>query len=141
MERLTTLRTRVMREREEKRNMKQYRFTLIRVRFPDELILQVLHTYSRPFIYFEQWEGLKWFCRNPNNQSELHTDKFSLLGNVWNLRIFQRSNILCSRKPGGSICPVSFLSRSIVVAEAFNARREFILRPRSGPGCSVEFRS
>ncbi|CAG0890408.1 unnamed protein product [Cyprideis torosa] len=40
VEKLATLRTRVMRERDEKRNMKQYRYSLIRVRFPDTLILQ-----------------------------------------------------------------------------------------------------
>jgi UBX domain-containing protein 6 len=35
------LRTKAMREKEESRERKKYRFALIRVRFPDGLVLQV----------------------------------------------------------------------------------------------------
>ena len=39
------LRTKAMREREEQRERRKYKFTLIRVRFPDGLVLQVKHCY------------------------------------------------------------------------------------------------
>ena len=35
------LRTKAMREREEQREKRKYRYTLIRIRFPDGLVLQV----------------------------------------------------------------------------------------------------
>ena len=35
------LRTKAMREKEEKRERKKFRFALIRIRFPDGLVLQV----------------------------------------------------------------------------------------------------
>ena len=41
-ERETMLRTKAMREREEMKERRKYRFCLIRVRFPDGLVLQVL---------------------------------------------------------------------------------------------------
>ena len=40
VERLGMLRTKEMREREKQRELRKYRFTLIRVRFPDGVILQ-----------------------------------------------------------------------------------------------------
>ena len=40
-ERETMLRTKAMREREEMKERRKYRFCLIRVRFPDGLVLQV----------------------------------------------------------------------------------------------------
>lgn len=41
MEKSMQLRTKAMREREEQREMKKYKFALIRVRFPDGIFLQV----------------------------------------------------------------------------------------------------
>ncbi|KAF6211505.1 hypothetical protein GE061_012017 [Apolygus lucorum] len=40
METLMQLRTKAMREKEEQRELKKYRYTLIRVRFPDGILLQ-----------------------------------------------------------------------------------------------------
>ena len=37
------LRTKAMREKEEQREKRKYRFSIIRVRFPDGLVLQVGH--------------------------------------------------------------------------------------------------
>ena len=41
VERESMLRTKAMREKEEQRQRRRYRFCLVRVRFPDGLILQV----------------------------------------------------------------------------------------------------
>lgn len=41
IERSMMLRTKAMREKEEMREMRKYRFALIRVRFPDGILLQV----------------------------------------------------------------------------------------------------
>ena len=40
-ERESMLRTKAMREREEMRERRKYRYTLIRIRFPDGIVLQV----------------------------------------------------------------------------------------------------
>ncbi|KAG8318188.1 UBX domain-containing protein 6 [Homalodisca vitripennis] len=50
------LRTKAMREKEEQREMKKYRFALIRVRFPDGILLQLsypvlLNIAVSPFLY------------------------------------------------------------------------------------------
>jgi len=36
------LRTKAMREKEEKREMRKYRYAVIRIRFPDGVLLQVI---------------------------------------------------------------------------------------------------
>ena len=41
LEREGMLRTKAMREREEQKEKRRYKFTLVRVRFPDGLVLQV----------------------------------------------------------------------------------------------------
>lgn len=41
MEKQMQLRTKAMREKDEMREMKKYRFALIRIRFPDGVYLQV----------------------------------------------------------------------------------------------------
>lgn len=45
VERSMMLRTKAMREKEEKREMRKYRYTVIRIRFPDGVLLQVMRYY------------------------------------------------------------------------------------------------
>lgn len=42
IERSMMLRTKAMREKEEKREMRKYRYAVIRIRFPDGVLLQVI---------------------------------------------------------------------------------------------------
>jgi hypothetical protein len=42
VERSLMLRTKAMREKEEKREMRKYRYAVIRIRFPDGILLQVI---------------------------------------------------------------------------------------------------
>jgi hypothetical protein len=42
VERSMMLRTKAMREKEEKREMRKYRYSVIRIRFPDGVLLQVI---------------------------------------------------------------------------------------------------
>ena len=46
VEREGMLRTKAMREKEEQREKRKYRYTHIRVRFPDGIVLQVSRTYA-----------------------------------------------------------------------------------------------
>ena len=53
-EREGMLRTKAMREREEMKERRKYRFALIRIRFPDGLVLQVRKKFyiNTPQLYF-----------------------------------------------------------------------------------------
>jgi UBX domain-containing protein 6 len=44
VERSMMLRTKAMREKEEKREMRKYKYAVIRIRFPDGVLLQVIRT-------------------------------------------------------------------------------------------------
>jgi hypothetical protein len=46
IERSQVLRTKAMREKEEQREMRKYRYALIRIRFPDGILLQVIVYFS-----------------------------------------------------------------------------------------------
>jgi hypothetical protein len=45
------LRTKAMREKEEQREMRKYRYAVIRVRFPDGILLQVTLYFSQCSVY------------------------------------------------------------------------------------------
>lgn len=84
MEKTMQLRTKAMREKEEMRELKKYRFALIRIRFPDGVFLQVRHflykttvqnqnnlRFQGTFAVFEQVNAIFEFVRDNLDQSGL----------------------------------------------------------------------
>ena len=57
VEKLGMLRTKAMRERDEMRELRKYRFTLIRVRFPDGVILQAVFKAHEKLSSVRQFNG------------------------------------------------------------------------------------
>ena len=89
-ERETMLRTKAMREREEMKERRKYRFCLIRVRFPDGLVLQVTKiTFQPSRDHCAHWGKMDDFpdMKLDNNFQHFLLKKW---GKVWNFNLTEK---------------------------------------------------
>ena len=95
-ERETMLRTKAMREREEMKERRKYRFCLIRVRFPDGLVLQVTQiTFQLSRGHCAHWVKMDDF---PEMKLDKKFPHFFILskkrGKVWNFNLTEKTQMV-----------------------------------------------